>query len=109
VPQANPTLSTKQPLLLGNGSLKGIMPAIFDRNRKNIRQFTQEFILYRMINQDMLTMKNMYTWTALALFFIRGPAINNWVQQQTDKLYLKCNGNILNGFALIYHTNNKCL
>ncbi len=77
--QANPALSTGQPLPLGNRSLKGIAPAIFDGNRKNTRQFTQEFTLYRMINQDTLTMKNTYTWMALALSFMRGPVINDWI------------------------------
>ena len=33
-----------------NGSLKGIALTIFDRNRKNTKQFTQEFTIYRMIN-----------------------------------------------------------
>jgi hypothetical protein len=108
-PQVNPALPIGQPSPQGNGSLKGTTPTIFDGNRKNTRQFTQEFTLYRMINQDAVTMKNVYTQTALTLFFMRGPAINDWVQQQTDKLYLKCNGNALNGFAPTYHTNNKHL
>jgi hypothetical protein len=33
-----------------NGSLKGMALAIFDGNRKNTKQFIQEFTLYHMIN-----------------------------------------------------------
>ena len=32
-------------------------------------------------------MKNVYTYTTLALSFMRGPAINDWVSQQTEKLF----------------------
>ncbi len=46
---------------------------------------------------------------ALLLLFIRGPSINDWVLQQTDCLYLKCNGDILNGMASVYYTDNKQL
>ena len=42
-------------------------------------------------------MHNPYTCTTLALLFLRGPAINNWALQQTESLYLKCNGDVLNG------------
>ena len=54
-------------------------------------------------------MKNAYTQTTLALSFMRGPAINDWVLQQTERLYMKCNGDILNGIAPTYCTNNKQL
>ena len=60
-----------------NGSLKGTALTIFDGNRKNTKQFTQEFTIYRMINQDSPTMRIAYTCTALALSFMRGPAIND--------------------------------
>jgi hypothetical protein len=44
------------PVPTTNGGLKGTMPAIFNGNRKNTKQYTQEFTLYRMINQDSNTM-----------------------------------------------------
>src|SRR5216683_2107602 len=34
------------PPTLANGSLKGTAPTIFDGNRKNTKQFTQEFTIY---------------------------------------------------------------
>jgi hypothetical protein len=95
-PQAGPQLTST------NGSLKGTVPTIFDGNRKNTKQFTQEFTIYQMINQDSPTMQNAYTRTALALSFMRGPAINDWALQQTEGLYAKCNGDPLNGIALMY-------
>ena len=64
-----------------NRGLKGTALAIFDGNRKHTKQFTQEFTLYRMINQDSPTICSTYTRTALALFFMRGLVINNWVLQ----------------------------
>jgi hypothetical protein len=95
-PQAGPQSTST------NGSLKGTALTIFDGNRKNTKQFTQEFTIYRMINQDSPTMWNAYTRTALALSFIRGPAINDWALQQTKGLYAKCNGDPLNGIAPMY-------
>ena len=46
--------------------------AIFDSNRKHTKQFTQEFTLYRIVNQDSPSICNTYTQTVLALFFIQG-------------------------------------
>jgi len=74
---ANPTPQENPLLLPVNGSLKGTIPVIFNGNRKNMKKFTQEFALYCMINQDSVMMKNPYTHTALALSFLRGPAIND--------------------------------
>ena len=60
---AGPPIALQGILLLlpANGSLKGTAPSIFDGNRKNMKQFTQEFILYQMINQETGIMKNAYT------------------------------------------------
>ena len=85
------------------------MPVIFDGNRKNIKKFTQEFALYHMINQDSATMKNPYTCTTLALSFLRGSAINDWVLQQTESLFLKCNRDMLNGIAPTHCMNGEWL
>ena len=54
-------------------------------------------------------MRNAYTQTALALLFLRGLAINDWALQQTEKLYWKCNGDILNGVPLTYQTDDEQL
>ncbi len=45
------------PLLTVNGSLKGTTLVIFNGNQKNTKQFTQEFTLYHMINQDAPTIR----------------------------------------------------
>jgi hypothetical protein len=37
-----------------------------------------------MINQDSPTMRNAYTQVTLALSFMRGAAINDWVLQQME-------------------------
>jgi hypothetical protein len=38
-----------------------------------------------------------------------GPAINNWVVQQTNQLFVKCNGDVINSIAPIYHTDDERL
>jgi hypothetical protein len=85
------------------------VPVIFNGNWKNTKQFTQEFSLYRMINQDSAIMRSAYMRTALALLFMRGLAINDWVLQQTKKLYLRCNGDIINGVPPTHQTHDKNL
>jgi hypothetical protein len=62
-----------------------------------------------MINQEAPTMQNAYTWMALALSFMRGQAINNWVIQQIKGLFVKCNGDVGNRIPLTYCTNNEHL
>ncbi len=54
-------------------------------------------------------MKNPYTRTTLALLFLRGPTINDWVLQQTEGLFLKCNGDVLNGITPTHHMSDKRL
>jgi hypothetical protein len=105
----NPPLQGRVPTLPTHGSLKGTPLAIFNGNRKNTKQFTQEFTLYHMINQDTSMMRNAYTCTTLALSFMCGLAINDWVLQQTDRLYLKCNRDVLNGIASTYCTDDEQL
>jgi hypothetical protein len=62
-----------------------------------------------MINQDVATMRNTYMRTALALSYMRGPAINDWVLRQMEKLYLRCNGNLTNGIVPTHQTHDKRL
>jgi len=97
------------PLPPANGSLKEMAPAIFNGNRRNMKQFTQEFTLYWMINQEVPTMQNIYTQMALALSFIRGQAINDWVMGQIERLFVKCNGNMGNEIPPTYCTNDEQL
>jgi len=92
-----------------NGGLKEMTLAIFDSNRKHTKQFTQEFTLYRMVNQDSPTICNTYTQTVLALSFMQGPTINNWVLQQIERLYVKCNRDTINRIVLTYQTDDKWL
>ncbi len=66
----NPLLHAGLQAPFANGGLKGTAPIIFNGNRKNTKQFMQEFTLYRMINQDSITMRIAYTRIALALSFI---------------------------------------
>ena len=75
-------LGVQNPLM--NGGLKGTTPATFNGNQKHMKQFMQEFTLYKMINQESPTMRNAYTRVALALSIMRGAVINNWVLQQTE-------------------------
>ena len=92
-----------------NGGLKEMTLAIFDSNRKHTKQFTQEFTLHRMVNQDSPTICNTYTQTVLALSFMQGPTINNWVLQQIERLYVKCNRDTINRIVLTYQTDDKWL
>jgi len=40
---------------------------------------------------------------------MKGPAINDWVLQQTEKLYLRYNGNLTNGLAPTHQTHDERL
>jgi hypothetical protein len=51
-----PPLQGGLPPPLANGSLNGMALVIYDGNRRNMKQFIQEFTLYWMINQEAPTM-----------------------------------------------------
>jgi len=89
--------------------LKGTPPTIFNSNQKHTKQFMQEFTLYKIINQESPVMCNAYTRMVLALSFMRGTAINNWVMQQIERLYLRCNKDVASGIGLTHQTNDKNL
>ena len=40
---------------------------------------------------------------------MRGTAINDWVLQQTERLFTKCNGDPDNRIMLAYHMDDECL
>lgn len=62
-----------------------------------------------MINQESVVMRNTYIRTALVLSFMQGLAINDWVLQQTKRLFLRCNRDVTNGIGPIHHTHDERL
>jgi hypothetical protein len=59
--QQAPMPYKEQRSLLDDESLKGTTPTMFNGNWHNTKQFAYEFMLYQMVNQDMVTMRNGYT------------------------------------------------
>jgi hypothetical protein len=70
----------------GNGSLKGKAPKVFDRDRSKSKAFISDLRIYFQINQHKPNVTNCYSRVLLALSFIKGPNIVNWVDQQIDQL-----------------------
>ena len=59
---------------------------MFDRNRKNLKQFISELKIYFRVNREKKDIKNQYLKTLIALSFIKGPNVLNWVDAQVDIL-----------------------
>ena len=81
-PPAQPAQAQAGPLPAPNGSLKGHPPEIFDGQRKNATKFGREFGLWRICNSRNEAMVNPYQRVALALSYIKGPRVDDWVAQQ---------------------------
>ncbi|KAH8999740.1 hypothetical protein EDB92DRAFT_1940535 [Lactarius akahatsu] len=68
------------------GALKGTPPTLFAGNRSESEQFLREFRLHCKLNKDHAIMKKPYSRVIYALGLIRGPAVNNWVDLEEQKL-----------------------
>ena len=81
----NPPLGQAGPIPAANGALKGHAPEIFDGNRQKMTKFVQEFNLWRMCNINAEVMTNPFQQVAIALSYIKGPRVNDWVAQEAKK------------------------
>ena len=75
-----------------NGSMRGHPPEIFDGQRKNTAKFVKEFGLWKLCNMRNEGMANPFARVALALSYIKGPNVDDWVAQQIDEVYWKVHG-----------------
>ena len=66
------------------GGLKGEAPKTFDGNQKHSKQFVSELKIYFRVNRNKKDIKNVYSKTLIALSFIKGANVINWVDAQAD-------------------------
>jgi hypothetical protein len=76
-----------------NGILKGAMPTTFNGDCAKTDQFIREFRLYHVVNLDNATIVSPFCWVALALTFMCGPKVDDWVVQYIDLVGTKVYGN----------------
>ena len=69
-----------------NGGMCGIPPTIFDGTRSRADDFWGQFRRFKMVNRAHEAMKIPYDRVLTVLTYIRGPLINDWVDQQEKKL-----------------------
>ena len=69
-----------------NGGMRGVPPAIFDGTRSRADDFVGQSHRFKMVNRTHEAMKTPYDRVLTALTYIRGPLINDWVEQQEKKL-----------------------
>jgi hypothetical protein len=75
-----------------NRALKGAVPTTFNGNRAKTNQFICEFGLYHVVNLNNTTIVSPFHWVALALTFMRGPKVDDWVVQYIDLVGTKVYG-----------------
>jgi hypothetical protein len=64
----------------------------FDGDWAKTNQFIREFGLYRIVNLDNATIISPFWRVALALTFMRGPKVDDWVVQYIDHVSTKVYG-----------------
>ena len=69
-----------------NGGMRGIQPPIFDGTRAHADDFWAQFRWYKMVNRTHDSMTKAYDRVLTALTYIRGPMINDWVNNQENNL-----------------------
>jgi hypothetical protein len=77
--------------------LKGMIPQIFQGDRKDAERFMQQFGAYRFLNRHNSTFINKAEMVAYALTFIKGPQVDDWAYDMADQLSIKVEGNPVTG------------
>jgi Zinc knuckle len=75
-----------------NGSMRGHPPEIFDGNRKNTNKFMKEFTLWKLCNMGNQGMANPFSRVALALSYMKGSNVDDWVSRKVDETFWKVYG-----------------
>jgi Retrotransposon gag protein len=70
-------------------SLQGTAPTIFTGERSLSKTFMRDFKIYKIMNPLADVMKQPYARVATALSLIRGPKVDNWVDEQLKELEQK--------------------
>ena len=87
----NTTRTTPNPP--ANGDLIGNPPNIYNGDHQSeVQRFITQFGLFRIVNETNPVMTNPRRRIALALTYIRGPIVDNWVSQQFNALSRKVTG-----------------
>ena len=99
------------PLPAANGALRGHPPEIFNGQQKNTQKFMKEFTLWKMCNLQNEAMTNPFQRIALALSYIKGPRVDDWVAKTSDNTIRKVFGDpqAIPPIAPIYADNDENL
>ena len=68
------------------GGMRGVPPTIFDGTRNRADDFMGQFRRFKMVNWTHEAMKVPYDRVLTALTYMRGPLINDWIDQQEKRL-----------------------
>ena len=74
-----------------NGGMCGVPPTIFDGTRSKADDFMGQFCRFKLVNRTHEGMKVPFDRVLTALTYMRGPLINDWVDQQEKKLAARMN------------------
>ena len=82
----NVTTTTLAQNVPSNGGMRGVPPTIFDGTHSKADDFMGQFHRFKMVNRTHKAMKVPYDRVLTALTYMRGPLINDWIDQQEKKL-----------------------
>jgi len=113
--QPNPGRQAAQAAMQGgpvppiNRAMKGHPPEIFNGDRAKMHKFMKEFALWKLCNLTNEVMANPFSRVALALSYIKGTNIDDWVEQEVNETYWKVHGDLDTGQAATHQINDKML
>ena len=82
----NVTMTTPAANPPPNGGMRGVPPTIFDGTRSWANDFWGQFWRFKLVNRSHEAMKVSFNRVLTALTYMRGPLINDWVDQQEKAL-----------------------
>ena len=82
----NVTTTTQAQNPPSTGGMRGVPPTIFDGTRSRADDFMGQFRRFKMVNRTHEAMKVPYDRVLTALTYMRGPLINDWIDQQEKRL-----------------------
>jgi hypothetical protein len=83
-PEGIGSTTTGPPAAPNGGGMKGNPPTVFNGDRSKSEEFLKEMKLYWMANSRTPSMQLPYERVAIALGYIRGPKVDNWVLREMN-------------------------
>ena len=94
---------------IANGALKGHPPEVFNGDQSKAKKFIKEFSLWKLCNLNNEALAIPFSRVAMALSYIKGPNVDDWVEGMTNEVYTMVHGDQTAGRVATHQPDDEDL